>query len=104
MNIILSNIITFYHKVYKKFGLDQNTADFTGHSIALHDNDDYLDKPCRETIERIKLYYESLSSYGKSPYLYPLYGLGELPQGFARLSAVYGGKYILMSLRFKQVI
>ena len=32
---------------------------------------------------------------GKSPYLYPLYGLGELPQGFARLSAIYGGTYML---------
>ena len=27
---------------------------------------------------------ESIARYGKSPYLYPLYGLGELPQGFAR--------------------
>ena len=52
-------------------------------------------KPCRDAIKRLKLYYESLSSYGKSPYLYPLYGLGELPQGFARLSAVYGGTYML---------
>ena len=32
---------------------------------------------------------------GKSPYLYPMYGLGELPQGFARLSAIYGGTYML---------
>jgi RAB protein geranylgeranyltransferase component A len=37
-----------------------------------------------EPIKRIKLYTESLARYGKSPYLYPLYGLGELPQGFAR--------------------
>lgn len=44
----------------------------------------YLDVPCLETINRIKLYSESLARYGKSPYLYPLYGLGELPQGFAR--------------------
>lgn len=44
----------------------------------------YLDEPCLETINRIKLYSESLARYGKSPYLYPLYGLGELPQGFAR--------------------
>ena len=36
-----------------------------------------------------------VSRYGKSPYLYPLYGLGELPQGFARLSAIYGGTYML---------
>ena len=33
--------------------------------------------------------------YGNSPYIYPLYGLGELPQGFARLSAIYGGTYML---------
>ena len=38
---------------------------------------------------------DSLARYGKSPYLYPLYGLGELPQGFARLSAIYGGTYML---------
>ena len=38
--------------------------------------------------------------YGKSPYLYPLYGLGELPQAFARLAAVYGG----MSARMQACI
>ena len=52
-------------------------------------------QPCVETVKRIKLYSESLARYGKSPYLYPLYGLGELPQGFARLSAIYGGTYML---------
>jgi len=82
-------------EVYKKFGLDQNTADFTGHSICLFLDDTYTGKPCKNAIQRVKLYYDSLSSYGKSPYLYPLYGLGELPQGFARLSAVYGGTYML---------
>ncbi|CAF4468835.1 unnamed protein product, partial [Rotaria magnacalcarata] len=80
---------------FKKFGLDQDTIDFTGHALALHSDDDYLEKPALETIKRIKLYSESLARYGKSPYLYPLYGLGELPQGFARLSAIYGGTYML---------
>ena len=36
-----------------------------------------------------------MTRYGKSPYIYPLYGLGELPQSFARLSAIYGGTYML---------
>merc|ERR1712218_267084 len=82
-------------EVYKKFGLDENTSDFVGHALALFRNDDYLKEPCAEALKRIKLYSDSLARYGKSPYLYPLYGLGELPQGFARLSAIYGGTYIL---------
>ena len=82
-------------ELFKKFGLDRNTADFTGHAIALYLDDEYLTQPCGETIKRVQLYYNSLSMYGMTPYIYPLYGLGELPQGFARLSAVYGGTYML---------
>jgi len=82
-------------ELYKKHGLDANTCDFVGHALALHRDDEYLKKPCLETIIKIKLYSDSLARYGKSPYLYPLYGLGELPQGFARLSAIYGGTYML---------
>jgi Rab GDP dissociation inhibitor len=83
--------------VYDKFGLEPSTRDFIGHSMALYSTDDYINSPgqARETVERIRLYANSMARYGKSPYLYPLYGLGELPQGFARLSAIYGGTYML---------
>merc|ERR1739848_907590 len=44
----------------------------------------------------IKLYAESLTRHGGgSPYLYPLYGLGGLAEGFARLCAVFGGTFML---------
>lgn len=82
-------------ELYEKFGLDKNTQDFTGHALALYRDDDYLQTAASTTIRRIKLYSDSLARYGKSPYLYPMYGLGELPQGFARLSAIYGGTYML---------
>jgi len=82
-------------QVYTHFKLDDGTRDFIGHSLALHLNDDYTKKPAIETIERILLYMKSMARFGKSPYIYPLYGLGELPQGFARLSAIYGGTYML---------
>lgn len=87
--------VTTAAELYTKFGLDPETGEFTGHALALFDNDDYLHKPCMDLIERVQLYSESLARYGKSPYLYPLYGLGELPQAFARLSAIYGGTYML---------
>ncbi|ODQ67764.1 rab GTPase activator [Nadsonia fulvescens var. elongata DSM 6958] len=82
-------------EVYYKFGLESGTKDFIGHAMALWTNDNYLTQPARETIERIILYLQSVAKYGKSPYIYPLYGLGELPQAFARLSAIYGGTYML---------
>jgi len=83
--------------VYDKFGLEASTRDFIGHAMALYTTDSYITEQGKapETIERIKLYGNSVARYGKSPYIYPLYGLGELPQGFARLSAIYGGTYML---------
>ncbi|KAL1922049.1 uncharacterized protein VTP21DRAFT_10691 [Calcarisporiella thermophila] len=82
-------------EVYKKFGLESGTQDFIGHALALYLDDAYLNQPARETYDRILLYISSMERYGKSPYIYPLYGLGELPQAFARLSAIYGGTYML---------
>lgn len=79
-----------------KYGLDDNTMDFIGHALALHRDDQYLNEPALDTVKRMKLYAESLARFaGGSPYIYPLYGLAELPQAFARLSAVYGGTYML---------
>ncbi|CAN6711317.1 unnamed protein product [Malus baccata var. baccata] len=79
-----------------KYGLDDNTVDFIGHALALHRDDNYLAEPAMAFVKRMKLYAESLARFqGGSPYIYPLYGLGELPQAFARLSAVYGGTYML---------
>ena len=65
------------------------------HKTQLTITHSYITKPARETYSRIILYTSSMARYGKSPYIYPLYGLGELPQAFARLSAIYGGTYML---------
>ncbi|EJU00049.1 rab GDP-dissociation inhibitor [Dacryopinax primogenitus] len=81
--------------VYAKFGLEPGTQDFIGHAMALYLHDEYKEQPAKETVLRIVQYSQSMARYGKSPYIYPMYGLGELPQAFSRLSAVYGGTYML---------
>ncbi|KAK2862104.1 hypothetical protein Q5P01_001637 [Channa striata] len=81
--------------LFSRFDLGLDVIEFIGHAIALHTSDSYLDQPCMETIRQIQLYSESLSRHNNSPYLYPVYGLGELPQGFARLTAEYGGTFLL---------
>lgn len=83
--------------LYKYFGLEDSTIDFLGHAVALHRDDGYLGQAALPTVMKVKLYYESLMRFQglKSPYIYPLYGLGELPQAFARLSAVHGATYML---------
>jgi len=81
---------------YNKFGVDANTQSFIGHALCLYLSDEYLSRGATETIDRIILYKQSLLQYnGGSPYIYPRYGLGELPQAFARLAAIYGGTYML---------
>ena len=81
--------------LFKKFSLEDNTVDFIGHAMALHLNDDYLKGPALPVIERVHLYVDSMGRYGDTPFLYPIYGLGGIPEGFSRLAAIHGGTYML---------
>ena len=38
---------------------------------------------------------DSMGRYGNSPFIYPIYGLGGIPEGFSRISAVNGGTFML---------
>lgn len=82
-------------QLYEKFGLQPDTVDFIGHALALYIDDSYIHKPCGGTIQRIQLYMSSISRFGNSPFVYPIYGLSGLPESFSRLSAVHGGTYML---------
>lgn len=48
-----------------------------------------------EGMLRTKRFLQSLGRYGNTPFLFPMYGCGEIPQCFCRLCAVFGGIYCL---------
>lgn len=48
-----------------------------------------------DAVKKLNLFTKSAGRYGKTPFLWTLYGSGELPQAFCRLCAVFGGFYCL---------
>jgi len=86
---------TLFKDVIKKYGLESNTVDFVGHAVALYTNDDFLEKEAGVTIDKMQLYFNSFGRYGNSPFIYPVWGLSGLAEGFSRLCALYGGTYML---------
>ncbi|KAL3921380.1 MAG: hypothetical protein SGILL_002773, partial [Bacillariaceae sp.] len=55
----------------------------------------HMDLPALPTVQELQTYCYSLSRYGTSPYIYPIYGLGGLPEGFSRICAIHGGTFML---------
>merc|ERR1719273_294392 len=81
--------------IYKHFKLEAPSILFTGHAICLYLDDSYLTGSSIDMINRAQLYANSVARYGNSPYIYPKWGLGGLPEGFSRRCAVHGGVYML---------
>jgi Rab GDP dissociation inhibitor len=77
-----------------KYELEDNTIDFIGHAVALYTNDSFMNRPAVELIRKIQLYMDSMGK-NPSPFIYPIFGLGGIPEGFSRISAVNGGTFML---------
>ncbi|KAM3128488.1 hypothetical protein pb186bvf_019420 [Paramecium bursaria] len=84
-----------FNELANKFNLDQQNIELVGKMLAFQLNDDYLNQPANLTVEKIKLYLQSKNKNSSSPFVYPIYGLGGLPEGFSRLVAIYGGTVML---------
>jgi len=82
-------------QLYVDFGLVPETHEFISHAMCLETDDRHLDLPALPTVKNLQTYMYSLQRYGTSPYIYPIYGLGGLPEGFSRLCAIYGGTFML---------
>lgn len=82
-------------QLYEDFGLVPATHEFISHAMCLQRDDVHLDEPALDTVKELQVYCYSLARYGTSPYIYPVYGLGGLPEGFSRLCAIHGGTFML---------
>ena len=90
-----------------EYKLDENTQSFIGHAMALFSDESYLKGTAKELVKRLHLYAYSLNRCGSSPYLYPMYGLSSLSEGFARLAAVHGemkGGALMMDQAMPEIV
>ncbi|XP_071362674.1 rab proteins geranylgeranyltransferase component A 1 isoform X2 [Trachinotus anak] len=80
---------------YLEFLCDQQLGDnlqhFLLHSIAMVTED----TPTEVGLASTRHFLRCLGRYGNTPFLFPVYGLGEIPQCFCRMCAVFGGIYCL---------
>merc|ERR550532_2054032 len=75
----------------KQQKLTSNLLHYVCHSIAMVP----LDVPMTEGLASTRKFLSSLGRFGPTPFLWSMYGTGELPQAFCRLCAVFGGVYYL---------
>ncbi|MBN3281815.1 RAE1 geranylgeranyltransferase, partial [Polyodon spathula] len=71
--------------------LTANLQHFVHHSISMVSDTAKTTKGLRAT----QNFLQCLGHYGNTPFLFPLYGNGEIPQCFCRMCAVFGGIYCL---------
>ncbi|XP_014714407.1 rab proteins geranylgeranyltransferase component A 2 [Equus asinus] len=71
--------------------LTPNLQHFVLHSIAM------TESSCTtiDGLKATKNFLQCLGRFGNTPFLFPLYGQGEVPQCFCRMCAVFGGIYCL---------
>ncbi|XP_056302629.1 rab proteins geranylgeranyltransferase component A 1 [Danio aesculapii] len=80
-----------FNEFLKSKKLTENLQDFVLHSIAMVTQHTLTEEGLKAT----QHFLRCLGRYGNTPFLFPLYGLGEIPQCFCRMCAVFGGIYCL---------
>ena len=79
-------------ELYKHFKLTDSLISLVQASLVVSNKDQVS---AHDAIRSIKHYLKNVGVYGSMPFICPIYGAGELPQAFARFSAVFGSIYVL---------
>lgn len=81
-----------FAQLMQHMALTPTLRTFLAQSIAFCNHD----VSAQQAMNAVFTYQQSLMRFAtKTPFLYPNYGTGELPQAFCRLCAVHGGTYVL---------
>lgn len=80
-----------FGEMLKQQKLSSNLTHFVLHSIAMVEPG----VTAQEGLNQTRKFLSSLGRFGPTPFLWSMYGTGELPQAFCRLCAVFGGVYYL---------
>eukprot|EP00494_Astrolonche_serrata_P026673 UN26936 len=83
-----------FPKLFEELKLPKEMQDCILQSLALAENSSEM-KNADRINKALKLFISSLGRFCEEALIYPLYGSGEIPQGFCRSAAVHGGIYIL---------
>ncbi|KAL3265341.1 hypothetical protein HHI36_009549 [Cryptolaemus montrouzieri] len=82
---------TTFKDFLKNKKLSSNIIHFVLYALSMS-NDETI---WLEGMKRTKRFLGSLGRFGKTPFLFSMYGSGEITQAFCRLSAVFGGVFAL---------
>lgn len=80
-----------FEESLRKYKLSENVIHYVLYTMAGGTKEIGFD----DGLQRMKKFLKSLGVYGNSPFLWAMYGSGEIPQCFCRLCAVFGGTYCL---------
>ncbi|KAK9870755.1 hypothetical protein WA026_009716 [Henosepilachna vigintioctopunctata] len=82
---------TTFKDFLKSKKLSENILHFVLYALSMSTNETLW----LEGIKKTKRFLNSLGRFGKTPFLFSMYGSGEITQAFCRLSAVFGGVFAL---------
>ncbi|XP_018570375.1 rab proteins geranylgeranyltransferase component A 1 [Anoplophora glabripennis] len=86
---------SYTNKTFRAFLKDRKLTPDLIHYVLYAISMSTDDTPCIEGVENTKRFLNSLGRFGKTPFLFSMYGSGEITQAFCRLSAVFGGIFAL---------
>jgi RAB protein geranylgeranyltransferase component A len=87
-----SNSKMSFSEFVREKKLSESITNFIINAVAMAPNED---QSVADGLKEMKKFLSSVGRFGDSPFLYSLYGTGELPQCFCRMAAVFGAIYHL---------